>query len=74
MTDKASKGAMTTKEAADELGVSPFIILKAIESGRLVALDIGTGERSHWRIERAELDAFKDRARSKTAARFDGVA
>lgn len=61
---------LNVRQVGEELGISDFTVQKLIQSGQLAALDIGTGRRSHFRIKRADLDAYVEQARSRTAQRF----
>lgn len=65
---------LNAKEAAEELGVSVDQIKKLITGGDLPAVDVGLGSRIFWRIARSDLDAWLDKRRQATAARFGGAA
>lgn len=61
---------LNVRQVGEELGISDYTVQKLIQSGLLAAMDIGTGRRSHFRIKRADLDAYVEQARSRTAQRF----
>jgi len=48
----------TPSELAKILRVNPRTIVSLIRSGKLEALDVGTGKRSHWRIYEGQYRKF----------------
>lgn len=66
--------SMAVKDVAAELGVSVATAHKYVQSGDLPAVDIGTGAKSYWRIERADFEKFLAKRREATARRFGGAA
>lgn len=62
--------ALSVKQVAIELGVSTYTVQKLISAGQIRAANVGTGQRSHFRVARADLDAYYERARADTARRF----
>ena len=62
--------ALSVKEVAVALGVSGTTVHNLIDAGELAAMDIGTGQRTHWRIDRTDLDAYRERAKEKTRQRL----
>ena len=57
-----------------ELNVSVMSAHSLITKGELPAVDIGTGKRKHWRIDRADFDAYLERKRTETARQYGGAA
>lgn len=55
----------TAEEAAAALRVSVETVYAACRSGELVAMRFGSPARGIWRIEPADLDAFRERAKTK---------
>ena len=49
------KKMLTVEEVADYLGCHRQTITSLIESGKLVAVDIGTGRYSHYRVPIREV-------------------
>ena len=49
------KKMLTVEEVADYLGYHRQTITSLIESGKLVAVDIGTGRYSHYRVPIREV-------------------
>jgi excisionase family DNA binding protein len=50
---------LTPEIVADRLGISVASVYKLIESGKLLARNVGTGtQRPRWRIEESDLAAF----------------
>ncbi|GAC1388943.1 MAG: hypothetical protein NVS4B11_04520 [Ktedonobacteraceae bacterium] len=49
---------MTVDEVAKELRVNSRKVYQLVQSGELVAANIGTGERKIFRIARSDLEAF----------------
>ncbi len=47
---------LSIKEFAAKIGVHPNTIRRAIKNGRLMACDIGTGEKHIYRIARSEIE------------------
>ena len=45
---------LTTKQVADELGVTRMLILRFIKKGRLKAIKVG----DIWLLDRRDVDAF----------------
>lgn len=53
-----SNDLMTVDEVAKELRVNARKVYQLIQSGELIAMNIGTTERKIFRIHRADLEAF----------------
>lgn len=47
---------LSIKEFAAKIGAHPNTIRRAIKNGRLMACDIGTGEKHIYRIARSEIE------------------
>lgn len=60
-----SENLMTVDEAAKELRVNPRKIYQLIQSGELIAANIGTEDRKIFRIARSDLDAFLQSRKQK---------
>lgn len=56
---------MTVDEVAKELRVSSRKVYQLIQSGDLIATNIGAGERKIFRIARADYEAFLQSRRQK---------
>ena len=56
---------MTVDEVAKMLRVNARKVYQLIQSGELVAMNIGTTERRIFRINRADLEAFLQSRRQK---------
>lgn len=65
------KTALGIKDIAAELGISEMQAHKLISKGRLPAVDIGTGKRSFWRVERSDFDKYLADQKATTARRFE---
>jgi excisionase family DNA binding protein len=52
---------LSTQRIADELGVTSEWVRRQILAGRLQARRFDTGDRSFYRIRRADLETFLDR-------------
>lgn len=60
-------GYLRLREVCDRLSVSRNTAIKLINDCGLPAIKVG----GHWRVSRAELDAWLERAKSETAAQPD---
>ena len=60
-------GYLRLREVCDRLSVSRNTAIKVINDCGLPAIKVG----GHWRVSRAELDAWLERAKSETAAQPD---
>jgi excisionase family DNA binding protein len=60
-----SNNLMTVDEVARELRVSARKIYQFIQSGELIATNIGTVDRKIFRITRSDFDAFLQSRRQK---------
>lgn len=60
-----SENLMTVDEVAKELRVNPRKIYQFIQSGELIAANIGTEGRKIFRITRADFEAFLQSRRQK---------
>lgn len=60
-----SDDLMTVDEVAKELRVNSRKVYQFVQSGELVAANIGTGERKIFRIARSDLEAFLQSRRQK---------
>jgi excisionase family DNA binding protein len=60
-----SNNLMTVDEVARELRVSARKIYQFIQSGELIATNIGTVDRKIFRITRSDFDAFLQSRRLK---------
>lgn len=56
---------MTVDEAAKTLRVNPRKIYQLIQSGELIAANIGTEDRKIFRIARSDFDAFLQSRKQK---------
>jgi excisionase family DNA binding protein len=56
---------MTVDEVARELRVSARKVYQFIQSGELIAMNIGTEDRKIFRITRSDFDAFLRSRRQK---------
>ena len=56
---------MTVDEVARELRVSPRKVYQFIQSGELIATNIGTEDRKIFRITRSDFEAFLQSRRQK---------
>ena len=54
------------QQAAELLGVTKDHILRLIKSKKLIASNIGLGQRSVWRISHEEINKFLTRSKKKT--------
>lgn len=63
-----SDDLMTVDEVAKELRVNSRKVYQLVQSGELVAANIGTGERKIFRIARSDLEAFLQSRRQKPQA------
>lgn len=61
---------MTIKDLAAELNISSMAAHKLVTSGQIPAVDIGTGQRSYWRIDREDYEKYLGDQRARTARRF----
>ena len=60
---------VNTRQAAYMIGVNPQTIRRAVSAGALRASPFGSGPRSGWRIDLAELTAFAHRRAEEQARR-----
>jgi excisionase family DNA binding protein len=60
-----SNDLMTVDEVAKVLRVNARKVYQLIQSGELVAMNIGTTERKIFRINRSDLDAFLESRKPK---------
>ncbi|MET7956348.1 hypothetical protein AB0I87_18640 [Streptomyces sp. NPDC049952] len=51
-------GYITTGQAAARIGSTPQYIRELVHGGHLDAIDIGTGERSRFRVDGASVERF----------------
>lgn len=56
---------LTVDEVAKELRVNPRKIYQLIQSGELIAANIGTEDRKIFRIARSDLNAFLQSRRNQ---------
>lgn len=49
---------LTTRQAARVLSCSPYTVRELCQAGRLPAIKLKAGVKSHWRIDPAALEAF----------------
>lgn len=63
-----SDSLMTVDEVARELRVSARKVYQFIQSGELIAMNIGTEDRKIFRITRSDFDAFLRSRRRKRQA------
>lgn len=68
MSDKTALGI---KDIAAELGISEMQAHKLVTKGLLPAVNIGTGKRSFWRVQRADFDQYMADQKAVTARRFE---
>lgn len=61
---------LTVKDVADELNISIGQAHKLIQGGVIPAIDIGSGRKSYWRVERDDFNRWLAAEREKTARRF----
>jgi excisionase family DNA binding protein len=61
MSDEVQE--LTVEQVAKELQVNPRSVYKWIQTGELVAMDLGSGGKHIYRVSRADLDDFKRRRR-----------
>ena len=64
MSDEVQQ-ELTAEQVAKELQVNPRSVYKWIQTGELAAMDLGSGGKRVYRINRADLDDFKRRRRTK---------
>jgi excisionase family DNA binding protein len=62
--------AMSVQDIAAELNVSAFQVHQMIAAGDIPALNIGTGQRSFWRVQREDFDRYVSERKAATARRF----
>ena len=56
--------AMTVRDVADWLRISPSLVYQLVEQGKLIVYRIGTG-RCGIRFRRQDVDAYLDECRSE---------
>lgn len=61
--------ALKVGEVSKLLGVSDTTVHALITAGELRAMNIGTGQRTHWRVDVEDLDDYRERAKKRTEAR-----
>ncbi len=64
MSDEVQQ-ELTAEQVAKELQVNPRSVYKWIQTGELAAMDLGSGGKHVYRINRADLDDFKRRRRTR---------
>ncbi len=64
MSDEVQQ-ELTAEQVAKELQVNPRSVYKWIQTGELAAMDFGSGGKHVYRINRADLDDFKRRRRTR---------
>lgn len=52
---------LTTRQAARRLSCSPYVVRELCQAGKLPAIKLRDGEKSHWRIEPAAVEAYLKR-------------
>lgn len=60
---------MTVRDVATELNISIGQAHKMITGGLIPAINIGTGLKSYWRVEREDFSRYLAAEREKTARR-----
>lgn len=60
------KNIYSPKEAAELLKVTNDHILRLIKSGKLLASNVGLGQRAVWRISHDEINKFLMRSNNKS--------
>ena len=55
---------LTAEQVAEELKVNIRRVYKWIQNGELLATDLGTPARHNYRIQRTDLEDFKQRRRT----------
>lgn len=58
---------LTTAEVAQLLGVSSHTITRLINTGKLPAINVSTGRRASYRVEPADVEAFKEQRAVRVA-------
>ena len=58
------EAVLTAEQVAEELKVNIRRVYKWVQSGELVATDLGTPARHNYRIQRSDLEEFKRRRRT----------
>lgn len=56
---------LTTKQVARVLSCSPYTVRELCQAGRLPAIKLKAGVKSHWRVKPADLKAFIKRQNAK---------
>ncbi len=64
MSDEVQQ-ELTAEQVAKELQVNPRSVYKWIQTGELAAIDLGSGGKHVYRVNRADLDDFKRRRRTR---------
>lgn len=59
-----SEEILTAEQVAEELKVNIRRVYKWIQNGELLATDLGTPARHNYRIQRSDLEDFKQRRRT----------
>lgn len=62
MSDEVQQ-ELTVEQVANELQVNPRSVYKWIQTGELAAMDLGSGGKHVYRVNRVDLDDFKRRRR-----------
>jgi excisionase family DNA binding protein len=57
---------LTSKQAAEKLGVHPETLRRMVRDGRLKAVHLGKGPRSKLRVEESEVQRFIDDGSTQT--------
>lgn len=61
---------MSLRDCATELGVSDTTIRTLVQKGQLIAADVSTGQKSNFRINRADWQRYLEAAVQRTSDRF----
>lgn len=54
-----TSGYLTTRQAADRIGVTPNYVRELIRAGALNAIDIGSGTRPTFRVAGESVESFR---------------
>jgi excisionase family DNA binding protein len=61
---------LSVQDVVKDLGISASTVHKLIQSGQLVAANVGLGGKANWKIDRADYETYLEQARAKTVTRF----
>jgi excisionase family DNA binding protein len=65
---------LTTEQAAADLSMSPRTLLRLRKTGAIRGINVGAGERTHWRFDSDAIDRFKrDREQAERPAALPQV-